>query len=101
MFAQCQHFGCLLSEDGNTTNQSIPVVLAVTTEDKTRLEGSSAITLTYQGAPVAIMRRPQFYGHRKEERCCRQFATNHHGHPYIKVRFLMYVLSRRAPLPPV
>jgi len=34
-FLQCQHFGCLLSD---TTNQSIPIVLPVRSEDKKRLE---------------------------------------------------------------
>lgn len=82
-FLQSQHFGCLL--DGGVTNQSIPIVLPVHTADKERLEGSSAFTLSYQGRPVAILRTPEFYEHRKEERCARQFGITNQGHPYVKV----------------
>lgn len=82
-FLQSQHFGCLL--DGGIVNQSIPVVLAVCTADKERLEGCPAFALTHAGQNVAIMRTPEFYEHRKEERCCRQFGTCNLGHPYVKV----------------
>jgi len=44
-FLQSQHFGCLL--DGGVTNQSIPIVLAVSTADKQRLEECPAFTLKY------------------------------------------------------
>ena len=82
-FLQCQHFGCLL--DDGIVNQSIPIVLPITTEDKGRLDGCTAIALRYKGRHVAIVRTPEFYEHRKEERCSRQFGTNNQGHPYVKV----------------
>lgn len=82
-FLQCQHFGCLL--DDGVTNQSIPIVLPVHTRDKERLDGSPAIALSYQGRKVAIVRTPEFYEHRKEERSCRQFGTSNQGHPYVKL----------------
>lgn len=82
---QTQHFGCLL-EDGTSINQSIPIVLAVTNSDKQRLENSSAISLYHNGICYAILRKPEFYHHRKEERCSRQFGTCHPDHPCIKVR---------------
>lgn len=82
-FLQCQHFGCLL--DGGVSNQSIPIVLAVSLEDKERLEDCSAFALRYDGKVKAIMRNPEFYPHRKEERCCRQFATGSRNHPYAKM----------------
>ena len=82
-FLQCQHFGCLL--DGGTTNQSIPIVLPVNTADKQRLEGVSALALRYQGKLVAILRTPEFFEHRKEERSCRQFGIYNTGHPYVRV----------------
>jgi len=82
-YLQCQHFGCLL--DGGVTNQSIPIVLPVQTTDKERLEGSSAFALSYEGKRIAILRTPEFYEHRKEERCCRQFGTSNAGHPYVKM----------------
>ncbi|KAL1131509.1 hypothetical protein AAG570_011126 [Ranatra chinensis] len=75
------HFNCL----EENVNQSLAIVLPVSTEDKERLDGLSAFSLFYNGKPVAILRNPQFYVHRKEERICRQFGTNHPGHPYIKM----------------
>ncbi|XP_056018272.1 bifunctional 3'-phosphoadenosine 5'-phosphosulfate synthase-like isoform X2 [Ostrea edulis] len=82
-YLQCQHFGCLL--DGGVTNQSIPIVLPVCTEDKERLDGCAAFTLKYEDKSIAIIRKPEFYPHNKEERCCRQFGTSHRGHPYVKM----------------
>lgn len=75
---------CLL-EGGKEVNQSIPIVLAISTTDKLRLEGNSAITLRYNNKALAILRRPEFYFHRKEERCGWQFGTNNLGHPYVKM----------------
>lgn len=83
-FLQCQHFGTLL--DGGTSNQSVPIVLPVQTEDKEKLEKEKAITLTYNGKNIAILRDPEFYEHRKEERASRMFGMCHEEHPYIKVR---------------
>jgi len=57
---------CFLS--GGVTNQSVPIVLPVGTEDKERLTGASSITLKYNSKPIAIMQAPEFYEHRKEER---------------------------------
>ncbi|GAB6028273.1 hypothetical protein CHUAL_002453 [Chamberlinius hualienensis] len=82
-FLQSQHFGCL--RDGGVVNQSIPIVLAVSTQDKERLEGQPSVALRYEGKIYAILRYPEFYEHRKEERCCRQFGTSNIGHPYIKM----------------
>uniref|UniRef100_A0A8C7NQ50 3'-phosphoadenosine 5'-phosphosulfate synthase 2a n=1 Tax=Oncorhynchus mykiss TaxID=8022 RepID=A0A8C7NQ50_ONCMY len=82
-FLQVQHFGNLL--DDGTINQSIPIVLPVTTETKQRLDGCAAIALEFQGTLVAILRQPEFYEHRKEERCARQWGTTCPQHPYIKM----------------
>ncbi|XP_045135021.1 bifunctional 3'-phosphoadenosine 5'-phosphosulfate synthase-like isoform X1 [Portunus trituberculatus] len=82
-YLQSQHFGCLM--DSGVSNQSIPIVLPITSADKERLDGCSAFTLRYAGRPVAIMRKPEFYEHRKEERCARQFGTTCPDHPYIKM----------------
>lgn len=46
-FLQCQHFGSLL--DDGVSNQSIPIVLPVTTQDKERLSNDVAFTLVYEG----------------------------------------------------
>ncbi|XP_038060125.1 bifunctional 3'-phosphoadenosine 5'-phosphosulfate synthase-like isoform X1 [Patiria miniata] len=82
-FLQCQHFNCVL--DGGAINQSVPIVLAVTLEDKERLSNKEAFALSYEGRRVAILRSPEFYEHHKEERCCRQWGTSNQGHPYIKM----------------
>lgn len=82
-YLQSQHFNCLL--DDGVVNQSVPIVLAVSTEDKVKCEGKAALALKYEGKVVAIAREPEFYEHRKEERCARQFGLTHPGHPYIKV----------------
>eukprot|EP00092_Neocalanus_flemingeri_P043944 GFUD01048587.1.p1 GENE.GFUD01048587.1~~GFUD01048587.1.p1 ORF type:complete len:614 (+),score=211.76 GFUD01048587.1:249-2090(+) len=82
-FLQCQHFNCLL--DDGVTNQSVPIVLPVSTEDKEKLASCKQITLRYNGVAKAIIRDPEFYEHRKEERCARQFGMFNDGHPYIKM----------------
>ena len=64
---------------------SIPIVLPVSAEDKTRLEGCSEIVLTHEGRRVAILQDPEFYEHRKEERCSPVWGTTCAKHPYIKV----------------
>uniref|UniRef100_A0A8C8DQA8 3'-phosphoadenosine 5'-phosphosulfate synthase 1 n=1 Tax=Oryzias sinensis TaxID=183150 RepID=A0A8C8DQA8_9TELE len=82
-FLQCLHFDCLL--DGGVINLSVPVVLPVSTADKERLDGVTAMALVYEGKRVAILRNPEFYEHRKEERCARQWGTTCKDHPYIKM----------------
>lgn len=78
------NFGLTSLAEG-VINQSIPIVLPVQTADKDKLEGKEAFALRYEGKPVAILRNPEFYPHRKEERSARQFGITHTGHPYIKV----------------
>lgn len=73
-----------LSTDG-VISMSIPIVLPVSADDKTRLEGRSEFVLTYDGRRVAILRDPEFYEHRKEERCSRVWGTACAKHPHIKV----------------
>ncbi|XP_038648915.1 bifunctional 3'-phosphoadenosine 5'-phosphosulfate synthase 1 [Scyliorhinus canicula] len=82
-FLQCLHFSCLL--DGGLINLSVPIVLTATNEDKERLDGYTAFALVYNGQRVAILRNPEFYEHRKEERCARQWGTTCKEHPYIKM----------------
>ena len=113
-FLQSQHFNCLLGQGEvglswtnflvnllstskpphtkvftplpqGATNQSIPIVLAVSAADKARAEGSSCLALRYQGRVRAVVRNPEFYPHRREERAARQFGTTNPNHPYIKV----------------
>uniref|UniRef100_A0A4W3K5W5 3'-phosphoadenosine 5'-phosphosulfate synthase 2a n=1 Tax=Callorhinchus milii TaxID=7868 RepID=A0A4W3K5W5_CALMI len=82
-FLQAMHFGTLL--DGGVINMTIPIVLPITTEDKERLAGCTGFTLMYSGRKVAILQNPEFFQHRKEERCARQWGTTCEKHPYIKM----------------
>ncbi|ELK36150.1 Bifunctional 3'-phosphoadenosine 5'-phosphosulfate synthase 2 [Myotis davidii] len=82
-YLQVIHFGTLL--DDGVINLSIPIVLPVSADDKTRLEGCSKIVLTHGGRRVAILQDPEFYEHRKEERCARVWGTTCAKHPHIKM----------------
>ena len=95
-YLQALHFSHLVSSYSNN-NQSIPIVLPITHQNKLSLfpasekasgepQTLSSVTLKYQGRVVAVVRAPEVFEHRKEERCCRQFGTNNPGHPYVKVR---------------
>lgn len=85
-YLQALHFNCMLSEDETMReNQSIPIVLSVSDDDKKKLDGVSALSLSHEGRIVAVLRKPEFYFQRKEERCCRQFGTAHPNHPYVKM----------------
>lgn len=86
IFLQTMHFNSIATDDANTRqNQSVPIVLAVTENIKNQLDGVSSVALTYKDNPVAILRKPEFYYQRKEERVSRQFGTSHKEHPYIKI----------------
>ncbi|OCT69841.1 3'-phosphoadenosine 5'-phosphosulfate synthase 2 isoform X1 [Xenopus laevis] len=82
-YLQVLHFDILL--DGGTINMSIPIVLPVSTEDKERLANAESIALKYKGKNVAILHNPEFFEHRKEERCARVWGTTCAKHPHIKM----------------
>lgn len=86
-YLQALHFNCIQNPEEPTIrdNMSVPIVLSCTEDDKTRLQEQASITLQYNGRPVAILRKPEFYYQRKEERCSRQFGTNNSQHPYVKM----------------
>ncbi|XP_012135554.1 bifunctional 3'-phosphoadenosine 5'-phosphosulfate synthase isoform X2 [Megachile rotundata] len=83
-YLQCQHFK-IIGKDQTVINQSIPIVLPIGADQKEACSDSTAVTLKYQGRSIAILRKPEFFAHRKEERCCREFGTNDPGHPYVKM----------------
>ncbi|XP_072786959.1 bifunctional 3'-phosphoadenosine 5'-phosphosulfate synthase 2 isoform X1 [Taeniopygia guttata] len=89
-YLQVLHFGTLLNgkrrlvADG-VVNLSIPIVLPLSLEDKQRLEGSEALALSFQGRRVAVLRDPEFFAHRKEERCARVWGTTCPRHPHIQM----------------
>ncbi|KAF1395333.1 hypothetical protein PFLUV_G00010440 [Perca fluviatilis] len=94
-YLQCLHFDCLL--DGGVINLSVPVVLPVSTADKERLDGVTAMALVYEGRRVAILRNPEFYEHRKEERCARQWGTTCKDHPTSRCYIWMLSLTQPPP----
>ena len=81
---QCQHFNCLTTDNG-VTNQSIPIVLAISSEDKNKIGESTKIALKYHEKIVAILSDIEIYEHRKDERVARQFGTTNKDHPYIEM----------------
>ncbi|MXQ80542.1 hypothetical protein E5288_WYG009085 [Bos mutus] len=86
-YLQVVHFGTLIDGMGfyGVINMSIPIVLPISADDKTRLEGCSKFVLTHGGRRVAILEDPEFYEHRKEEHCSHVWGTTCAKHPYIKV----------------
>jgi 3'-phosphoadenosine 5'-phosphosulfate synthase len=83
-FLQSLHFNTLTIDD-EVHNQSVPIVLPATLEQKTAAAAAKAITLVYKGKDVAILRNPEYYDARKEERASRQFGTSHEKQPYISL----------------
>ena len=83
-YLQSLHFNCLF--DDGVINQSLPIVLPVSAEDMERLKDTKSFSLKYKGDVKAILRNPEFFEHRKEERCARTFGTTSGNHPTIKVR---------------
>ncbi len=49
------------------------------------MKSSLTIALCYNEKLVALLKNPEFYEHRKEERCARMFGTTDSEHPHIKV----------------
>ncbi|XP_068053112.1 bifunctional 3'-phosphoadenosine 5'-phosphosulfate synthase 2 isoform X2 [Anomalospiza imberbis] len=82
-YLQVLHFGTLLND--GVVNLSIPIVLPLSAEDKQRLEGSAALALSFQGRRLAVLRGPEFFAHRKEERCARIWGTTCPRHPHIQM----------------
>ncbi len=82
-YLQCLHFNSLKKNDV-IHNQSVPIVLSCTSLDKENLKDQERVALYYDDKLVAIMTNISLYGHRKEERCARQFGLNNVRHPYQK-----------------
>ena len=63
----------------------MPIVLAISTKDKERLKNERSIGLRYRERILAVLHNPEFYYHRKEERCAWQFGTTNQGHPSVNM----------------
>lgn len=85
-YLQTIHFNCIRQADGSVTNMSVPIVLAITEDDKAKLEGKNAFALkSPEGKIVAILRNFEIYNHNKEERCARTFGLTDERHPYTDI----------------
>jgi 3'-phosphoadenosine 5'-phosphosulfate synthase len=82
-YLQALHFNTLVGDILIT--MPLAIVLPVTAQDKDRLNGVKQICLHYEGKPIGLLNNPEFFPHRKEERCARQFGTTSPKHPYIKM----------------
>lgn len=66
-------------------NMSLPIVLAVTDEEREAVAGSPDVALAAPaGDVIAILRRIQIYKHNKEERIARTWGTTVPGLPYVE-----------------
>ncbi|BHF78485.1 Bifunctional 3'-phosphoadenosine 5'-phosphosulfate synthase 2 [Sparganum proliferum] len=84
-YLQVLYFGGIVCSRTQILNLSIPIVLAVSEEDKIRLSDSPALALYHGDRLIAVLRSPEFYAHRKVERCSRIFGICDTGHPVIKM----------------
>lgn len=92
-YIQCINFGLLIKE--KIHNQTIPIVLAITDEQKATIEsipngvdgdcGSRSVTLKYNDKIIAILDNYEIFAHRKEERAAAVFKITNPGHPSIKL----------------
>jgi 3'-phosphoadenosine 5'-phosphosulfate synthase len=83
-YLQSTHFEHIIV-DGQYVPMPVPIVKTCTTAEKEKLTGKEAITLTYGGKIIAVMKTPSFFEHMKEERAGRTFGITDKGHPYIEM----------------
>lgn len=81
---QCLHFQNLVTEDGQFVPMPVPILKTLSSKEKDKLKGRKEFSLTWKGKPLAILRNPTFFEHRKEERAGNTFSITHKGHPYIE-----------------
>ncbi|CAA7024590.1 unnamed protein product [Microthlaspi erraticum] len=82
-FLQTLHFNSIRLEDGSVVNMSVPIVLAIDDDLKSRIGDSDRVTLVDSfGNPVAILSDIEIYKHPKEERIARTWGTTAPGLPY-------------------
>uniref|UniRef100_A0A1J3EHG0 sulfate adenylyltransferase n=1 Tax=Noccaea caerulescens TaxID=107243 RepID=A0A1J3EHG0_NOCCA len=82
-FLQTLHFNSIRLEDGSVVNMSVPIVLAIDDDHKTRIGDSDRVTLVDSfGTPIAILSDIEIYKHPKEERIARTWGTTAPGLPY-------------------
>jgi len=85
-YLMCLHYQQIADGDGMIP-MPVPIVLPISEEDKAAIDGKDAIVLKKaDGTPVAIIRNPTVFEHRREERATRTFGINADTkHPYIEM----------------
>ncbi|KAL1497091.1 hypothetical protein ABEB36_008105 [Hypothenemus hampei] len=83
-YLQVLHFNTI-NINGQIINQSVPIVLPISSSLKDAIGESDAVALFYNEELYAILRNPEIFYHNKEERIARQFGTTHKEHPHIKI----------------
>ncbi|KPM05847.1 bifunctional 3'-phosphoadenosine 5'-phosphosulfate synthase-like protein, partial [Sarcoptes scabiei] len=88
-YLQCINFGVLIDDKNNIHNQTIPIVLAITEDQKKLLtemsDENQSVNLKYNDDIVAVLERFEIYPHRKEERVASVFKTTNIKHPTIEM----------------
>jgi len=84
-YLTCLHYQHITTDDGMVP-MPVPIVLPLSAADKARVEGKPAFALKREsGELIALIRNPEIYDHRREERATRTFGINaDKGHPYIE-----------------
>ena len=82
-YLQSLHFNSL-TRDGVVYNQSVPIVLSCSSQERDNLKDHQKIVLEFEGKHIAVLNNITTYPHRKEERCARQFGLYNVRHPYQK-----------------
>jgi 3'-phosphoadenosine 5'-phosphosulfate synthase len=87
-YLTCLHYQMIEGPDGTMVPMPVPIVLPLTAEEKAKVEGKAVVALEYEGKTLALLRSPEIYEHRKEERTTRTFGINaDRGHPYVDMIF--------------
>jgi 3'-phosphoadenosine 5'-phosphosulfate synthase len=85
-------FAAISRGEGFRESMPLPIVLPITSYTKSRIEqaaSQAAVTLVDKhGRPLAIVRSPEIYPHRKEEIIARTFGHADYDHPYVKENIL-------------
>lgn len=87
-YLQSTHFEHIIHEVKGVRTyvpMPVPIVKTCTTQEKEKMTGKDAIALTSGDKIIAVIRKPTFYEHMKEERAGRTFGITDKGHPYIEM----------------
>ena len=89
-YLQTLHFNCIRDErsrPAKLVNQSVPIVLTITEDQKAQISNGDDIALTEgeNGEIVGVLRNIEVYAHNKEERVARSLGITDGRHPYAEI----------------